>query len=438
MDTSLCSTLISDIATTTTTTTTSSAASCISGEAAAIVATTEKASRSIIGEIVGFLPRLLFKIISWIPLFFYRILTWSFTVHLNFSSLLTILVIVCIAVYLVARYRYLNKYSRLKSTEPPKSTSSFFDLHPDDGHEQDLYEKPYTYPDEFLSAFLSSIKIFGYLEQHVFHELARHLQTKKLLAGDTLFRQPDQEKSFYIVVHGHVQLFVKPDDDPYMTMMMMADTYNDDDDNNDETMDDNGQHHQHQGKYNYRVGITGDYDDEGRDSFRDYTLINEVSAGGTLSSLFTILSVFRESFTRQESKRQKLQPSSSSNTASDEVGGAIASGNSGWRTVFPNLQAEGSTATTSRSMSMQHPQHPLISAKRSGSSTDFTVSEDDDEVSSAKVFSSSMVNSPSLPGSTSFRNKRRYKSVHPNIVARATVDTTLAGTLLLILLLFYH
>ncbi|KAI9272688.1 hypothetical protein BDA99DRAFT_498976 [Phascolomyces articulosus] len=441
MDTYSCSTIISDTFTTTACISSghsSATATVVSGGAIAaevvsdIAETTTTPHRSIIIDIVGFLPRILFKIFSWIPYFFYRILTWSFTLHLNFSSVFTIVVIVCIGLYLVVRYRYLNKYSRLKSTEPPKSTSSFFDLHPDDANDQNLFEKPYTYPDEFLSVFLESIKIFGYLEQHVFHELARHLQTKKLLAGDTLFRQPDQEKSFYIVVHGHVQMFVKPDEDPYMTMMMMGDAAFDDD---EEEAGYHSQQKQQRHRHNHRVGIMGDYyddeEEEGRDSFRDYTLINEVGAGSTLSSLFTILSVFRESFMRQESKRQKLQPSSSSNTANEE-----GSSGTGWRTVpvFPNLQAEGlsggggSTASTTggRSMSLQHQHHPLASVKRSGSSTDFTTS-DDDEVSSTKILSSPAIHSPSLPAaSASFKKKRRYKSVHPNIVARATVDTTLA------------
>ncbi|KAI9488797.1 hypothetical protein BDB00DRAFT_877065 [Zychaea mexicana] len=422
MDTSLCSTVSTECIISSsgaseaaTIAVTNSAIASSSVVPALEAATTAVASRSLIATIVGFLPRLLFRIISKVSLFFYRILTWSFTVHLNFSSLLTILVVLCIGAYLVIRYRYLNKYSRLKSTEPAQSTSSFFDLHPDDASEDEYYYegiggrggaaprkafrgpggigagRPYykTYPDEFLSAFLSSIKIFGYLEQHVFHELARHLQTKKLLAGDTLFRQPEQEKSFYIVVHGHVQLFVKPDDDPYQTM-----------EGSDEEED----------------------EEEGRDMFENYTLINEVGAGGTLSSLFTILSVFRESFMRQESKRHKIQPSSSSNTANNEELG-------GWRSVFPNLQEASGPGNSNRSLSLQH-QHPLASsAKRSASSTDITASDDDDLMSSsAKMLASPVAGSPSLPAAfnTSINAKRRYRSVHPNIVARATVDTTLA------------
>lgn len=45
---------------------------------------------------------------------------------------------------------------------------------------------------------VSAIKVFGYLEKPVFHELARYLQTKRLVAGDTL--SLDSDPSFYIVV----------------------------------------------------------------------------------------------------------------------------------------------------------------------------------------------------------------------------------------------
>jgi lysophospholipid hydrolase len=41
----------------------------------------------------------------------------------------------------------------------------------------------------------------------VFHELARHMQTRQLIAGDTLLLE--EENSFCIVVDGLVQVFVK-------------------------------------------------------------------------------------------------------------------------------------------------------------------------------------------------------------------------------------
>lgn len=87
----------------------------------------------------------------------------------------------------------------------------------------------------------------------VFHELARHLQTRRLIAGDTL--QLDQDKNFYCVVDGLVQVYA-------------------------------------------RSGEPGVDDEQGGawmgEDLNGYHLLNEVGSGGTLSSLFTILSLFTE------------------------------------------------------------------------------------------------------------------------------------------------
>lgn len=386
-------------------------------------------SRSTLATIAGFLPTALIRLISLatisLPLFFYRVLTWSFTLHLNFSSMLVILGFTATATWLIVRYRYLNKYSRLRSEEPSKTTSSFFDLHPDDSNEEDAEKPIKNYPDEFLSAFLSSIKIFGYLEQHVFHELARHLQTKKLLAGDTLFRNPDQERSFYIVVHGHVQLFVEPDDARRDQAKSDGDAYEEQEEERETTLES---------------------DDSPRDKFRNYTLINEVGAGGTLSSLFTILSIFRESFHREEAKeahqrrraqlmRQHLDATStpsSTTPGSPSFADIRDQENEEWRSVFPNLDPE----ERQRSRSLMHPlsqqQLPLSASAASSEAAfgdDAAAVDDQDEVGGYFVDlhdrkSSrprlSRVSTPPLP-------RKPYRSVHPNIVARATVDTTLAG-----------
>jgi lysophospholipid hydrolase len=380
--------------------------------------------RSMLTKVIGFVPMVLFKIVSFatisIPLFFYRVLTWSFTLHLNFSSLLVILAVIATIAYLIVRYRFLTKYSRLKPINKPPKVASSFDLHPDTGDE-DYTDKPggyKNYPDEFLSAFLSSIKIFGYLEQPVFHELARHLQTKKLLAGDTLFRNPEQERSFYIVVDGHVQMFVKPE--------------NDDEEESDEDEDDSSEE-----------GITGGYkpwkdddllDDQNRkrDRFRKYTLINEVSAGGTLSSLFTILSIFRESFNRSEAKEKQRQRSINRThlsrvapitTGTPEMSReASISVADEWRQVFPGLEDPSSRPDSAT----EGPRHRR-KQHNSDAEDSYLNGGQEDHLPEALAMpiplrklsaSSSRFQSSARP--------RSYRSVHPNIVARATVDTTLA------------
>jgi lysophospholipid hydrolase len=275
--------------------------------------------RSFVSKIIGFLPRLLLKLLYFttvsLPVYCYRLLTCSFTLHLNFSSLLVMLSIVILLTYLVVRYRFLTKYSRLKPIESSKMNS--FDLHPTDSKEDKKTE--------FLSAFLSSIKIFGYLEQPVFHELARHLQTKKLLAGDTLFRNTsssmeDEEKSFYIVVDGHVDMYIKPENS-----------------------------HEH-------------------------IIMNEIGPGSTLSSLFTILSIFKESYRSVEEKQNKS--SFAAEQTKDEQ-------------VFPNL---ASLHDSPNNMGSHH--HTMMDYEHGD---DFLKAQ-----------------------------QKEHRSVHPNIIVRATVDTTLA------------
>ena len=139
------------------------------------------------------------------------------------------------------------------------------ELHPD----VNTPEQPANFHN-YLDEFLQAVRVFGFLEKpvrnanlvcslcvshgplQVFHELARHLQTRRLLAGDTL--SLDQDKSFYCVIDGNVQVYAQT-----------------------------GQPTQ--------PGRSGVWDEE---DMNGYQLLNQVGSGGTLSSLFTILSLFTE------------------------------------------------------------------------------------------------------------------------------------------------
>ncbi|KAG0055666.1 phosphatidylcholine and lysophosphatidylcholine phospholipase [Gryganskiella cystojenkinii] len=272
-----------------------------------------------------------------LPTALYRLLSWSFTLHLTFTTLLVAIAILCFIAWAVIRYRVLTKYSRLPKTALGKHGSSF-DLHPDNPFKSPQEEKESMgYPDEFLSAFLSSIKIFGYLEQPVFHELARHLQTRRLPAGDTILQNPELERSFYIVVDGCMQVYEQT---------VKEDGEDSDDDNN----------LQH-----------GNNNDSWNDPDHDYQLLNEVKNGGTLSSLFTILSLFTENvklrhedeplkeFKRSDSRLRSSTTSSSSSSAAvhNEDSTGTTSPNSHQRhdgsfspsfsTLSPHAAAVGST-----------------------------------------------------------------------------------------------
>jgi lysophospholipid hydrolase len=129
--------------------------------------------------------------------------------------------------------------------EPPLVKTDTKELHPD----VNTTDPPLNFHN-YLDDFLEAVRIFGFLEKPVFHELARHLQTRRLLAGDSI--SLDQDKNFYCVVDGLVQVYTKT------------------------------------GETQLEEGAWG----EG--SMKGYQLLNEVGSGGTLSSLFTILSLFTE------------------------------------------------------------------------------------------------------------------------------------------------
>ncbi|EKM84018.1 hypothetical protein AGABI1DRAFT_33142 [Agaricus bisporus var. burnettii JB137-S8] len=179
-----------------------------------------------------------------IPRLIYAILSYSMTLTLDFWNFVAIFTLSAIALNYWIRFRYLNDYAQLK--EPPLLKPDVNELHPD----VNTAEPPPSFHN-YLDDFLQAVRVFGFLEKPVFHELARHLQTRRLIAGDSM--SLDQDRSFYCVIDGTVQMFAQTD-------------------SSDAT----------------RESLWDDEDMNG------YQLLNEVGSGGTLSSLFTILSLFTE------------------------------------------------------------------------------------------------------------------------------------------------
>ncbi|CAJ0905564.1 9517_t:CDS:10 [Entrophospora sp. SA101] len=315
-----------------------------------------------------------------LPTWIYKLLSWSFTLQLNFTTLLIFFGLSFTLGYLVVRYRFHNKYSRLP-VEKPQSQGPCYDLHPDVTGES---EKPSKYPDEFLSMFLEGIKVFGYLEKPVFNELARHLQTKKLLTGDTLMLE--KERSFYIVVDGHVQVFVKTVNEEEIAL----DPFESDD-------------------YN-----------------RGYQLLNEVTNGGTLSSLFTILSLFTEDIelrypdteepttVAEEKKDHVDNVTDSKNKSSEKYDDGIPPTNDqeGWKIMFSNLNTLDEEADNYFGK-INHQKKPSRKDK-TNNNTLSNLSSPPNEYSRPQILRK--ISKESL----------HSLNVHPNIIARATVDTTLA------------
>ncbi|CAH7673184.1 hypothetical protein PPACK8108_LOCUS8063 [Phakopsora pachyrhizi] len=205
-----------------------------------------------------------------LPKSVFDILHWSgfISVEINFQKLLILFFLITIISSWTFKLKVLNKYQSLpKSPQLNKSFQNrvaFQDLNPTLLLNSKQFND-HNHFNNYLDEFLSAIRVFGFLEKPVFHELARHLQTRRLLAGDTL--SLDEDKSFYIVVDGSVQVFAKTADQSSFDGEPFED---------------------------HLVGHLGKklaYDDEEDNGFQ---LLNVVESGGTLSSLFTILSLFTE------------------------------------------------------------------------------------------------------------------------------------------------
>lgn len=316
-----------------------------------------------------------------VPSLLYALLSASWTVTMNATTLqarstirfprhvltrysIFIVVALVSAASWVVRYRILNMYSRLPPE--PQRKEPDIDLFPDT-HEDGMKSGLSNYLDEFLSA----IKIFGYLERPVFHELTRSMQTRKLIAGETI--NLEEEKGFCIVVDGLVEIFVKT-----------------------------GQ--------NARSSGQSSTDQSGHDSSEDeeymargqqkYHLLTEVKNGAPMSSLFSIMSLFTEHVKLNVAEEEAGHPEQRSETGLF-VPASMPN--------TPNLDGRPGRHAIVPEHEVQSP----ASAGVAGSTIPHMSLNDAVPI---------IHQPPQRP-----RPKRRAShSAHPDIIARATVDTTIA------------
>lgn len=299
----------------------------------------------------------------------------------------------------IVRYRFLNMYARLPPE--PQRKEPQIDLFPDT---QDGDSKPglANYLDEFLSA----IKVFGYreygvrstryrlwailihcaVERSVFHELTRTMQTRKLIAGETLLLE--EEKGFCLVVDGMVQIFVKS------------------------TRDENTS----DGRFWTNGGEGFDEEvDQSEGEHQGYQLLTEVKNGAPMSSLFSVLSLFTEDVKLRHDQERDGRPASSASSRGFPGMTPLSGPDSPKWTpeshtysgTWPNRSRASSTAATN-GQDGQLPAVPPLSL---------------DPAPPPKAQHSQRTDHDRM-GNRAKSEKR--KSVHPDIVARATVDTTIA------------
>lgn len=275
----------------------------------------------------------------------------------------------------VVRYRILNMYSRLPPE--PQRKEPEIDLFPDT-HEQGSKPGLSNYLDEFLSA----IKIFGYLERPVFHELTRSMQTRKLIAGETI--NLEEEKGFCIVVDGLVEIFVKSGLDPRAAASSARG----------------------------RLDFDSSDEDDSPPGQQRYQLLTEVRNGAPMSSLFSIMSLFTEDVKLRASEDDSPLHSGAGNGGHagfrKQTTVRVSSENPTSIPRMPHMEDEAENSD------LQSPNRPASAqfGNDGGSSRVPPMSLDD-----------SAPRAPTRPGLPS---RATSGSAHPDIIARATRDTTIA------------
>ena len=239
----------------------------------------------------------------------------------------------------------------------------------------------------YLDGFLSAIKVFGYLERPVFHELTRTMQTRKLIAGETLLLE--EEDGFCLVVDGLVQIFVK--------------SYREGGDMGNE------------GPQN---GALVDEDD-GMDAKggQGYQLLTEVKNGASMSSLFSILALFTEDVKLRHEEEENMTDSGNLENSEhfESVNGrrehARASSVSDSPGSIPNPISPRRT-----SVGGMRPSTTSVAPGPRGLPAIPPLSLDPN----LDIQKESKQNGDLSAGG------RKAESAHPDILARATVDTTIA------------
>ncbi|KAK4065758.1 uncharacterized protein Triagg1_8527 [Trichoderma aggressivum f. europaeum] len=333
-------------------------------------------------SIINFITTVLYWAIRTVtltfPTFLYTLFSGSWTVTMNATTLLLSMFIIAAivsAVSWVVRYRILNMYSRLPPE--PQRKEPEIDLFPDT-HEDGIKSGLANYLDEFLSA----IKIFGYLERSVFHELTRSMQTRKLIAGETI--NLEEEKGFCIVVDGLVEIFVKSGRNPRAPVRSgsQADLFDSSDD--EDTLP--GQ--------------------------QKYQLLTEVRNGAPMSSLFSIMSLFTEDVRLKSHDEETTLRATSSRH--HERGDPLKPKESAGK---PSHAPTSMPSTPHLDPNVEHPGVRYADGILSNGAAASKIPPI--SLEPAVTFEPSKER-PGLP------NRLLSSSAHPDIIARATVDTTIA------------
>lgn len=281
--------------------------------------------------------------------------------------MLVVVFVVSTVSYFV-RYRYMTMYARLPPE--PQREEPQVEVFPDSA-ETDSKRGLSNYLDEFLSA----IKVFGYLERPVFHELTRTMQTRRLVAGETILLE--EEKGFCLVVDGLVQIFVKSNRE------------------GSDSDEDDG------------VGGTSPGDSANQGHRQGYQLLTEVRNGAPMSSLFSILSLFTEDVKLRHDEEEPETPP-----------GQMAPSMTRTSSYGPD-ESRPHTPNVGPAVSLQHRRTSNLNSPTAGGRLSSVPPLSLDTDGYGDRFKHAKSQGSAL-------RTAKPKSAHPDIVARALVDTTIA------------
>ncbi|KAI0970344.1 patatin-like phospholipase [Xylaria arbuscula] len=309
-----------------------------------------------------------------VPTLLFTFFSTSLTVTMNATTLALILFLMFSGVTWVVRYRYLNMYSRL----PPEPQRKEPELDPFAGAREESAKAGLSnYVDEFLDA----IKIFGYLERPVFHELTRSMQTRKIIAGETL--NLEDEKGFCFVVDGLVEIFVRSLQQSHMTTSAMGPG----------------------------SSLESSFSEEEEGLLpgqQRYQLLTEVRNGNPMSSLFSIMSLFTEDVHLQVPVEDSSEP-----ILIDRV-------------VKPGMPFGANVNDTASFIDEPSAVYTTAERLSAASGTNTARPTPQEEIPLPRIPPISLDDSPMPPHPKRPSAKRMPTSVHPDIIARATTDTTIA------------
>lgn len=215
------------------------------------------------------------------------------------------------------------------------------------------------------------------------------MQTRKLIAGETLLLE--EEKGFCLVVDGMVQIFVKSSRD------------------------------ENAANCGFWNGRSGSYEEEGEHSdgeHQGYQLLTEVKNGAPMSSLFSILSLFTENVKLRHDDEADIRPVSSASSTGFPFGATSESGPN-----TPGWLGEGYPQTTAY---MDHRSRASPTAGANGHLPAVPPLSLNTTSDQQQLHRTDHDRNEGHNGRGTGRTSENRKSVHPDVVARATVDTTIA------------